>query len=493
MYGYGRSYDVREFRAERPEWQGPDGADGVRFALWADAAVVAGDSPGDRRRFALIVAHPDYRGLERQIFDVGGCEHPIRLRGESVRRLVGTGEIVSFLSSKDAPAGLILVRCMNRRASRCASCSRLYRGDTFQLVRAGIAGGKGVPVSVAGNPQAFATFTAPSFGAVHKAGDPGEPGAVCKRMGPGAKCPHGRRRGCLVRHEPGDVLVGQALCPECYDYAGQVLWNWSASRLWKAFTDNLYHHLAVHAGVSAREIRRLVRVEYVKVAEYQRRGAVHFHAQVRLDGAEGVGSVPAAWASHAVLCEAVESAARVSSVRVADGSGGEVVCRFGRECRARAVFLDGVGGLLPSQVAGYLAKYVSKGTEDAHGLDVPVSHASQIEDSGATGHVRALMRAAWRLGSVAEREGLRRWCHMLGFGGHVLTCSRGFSVTRGGLRRVREEFKAGPVAQGETYREGAMVYAGRGYGDQAVEELAADIRADMEDARRAAAEAGDAR
>ena len=39
--------------------------------------------------------------------------------------------------------------------------------DTYQLIRAGLAGGKGVPDSVAVHPCVFATFTAPSFGPVH--------------------------------------------------------------------------------------------------------------------------------------------------------------------------------------------------------------------------------------------------------------------------------------------------------------------------------------
>jgi hypothetical protein len=459
--------------------------------VWADVDPVAAgwDSPEDRRRFELIASRPDYRALERAIFNVGACSRPIRLRRQTITGLVGSGEIVDFLGGRDAPPGLILVRCMNRRASRCPSCSRLYQGDTFQLVRAGIVGGKGVPESVGSNPQAFATFTAPSFGAVHKAADPSEPGAVCKWRGRAAKCPHGRPRGCMVRHDADDVLVGQALCPDCYDYEGQVLWNLAASKLWKAFTDNLYHHLAVHAGVSQSEIRRLLRVEYVKVVEYQRRGAAHFHAQIRLDGAGGVGSPAPAWASHAVLCEAIASARRASTAQVRDGHGGWRVCRFGEQSDTKPVFLDGVGGLLPSQVAGYLAKYVSKGTEDAHGLDVPVTHRSQIEDSGTTPHVRALMRAAWLLGRDPELAGLRRWCHMLGFGGHVLTASRGFSVKRGELRAVRAAHMAGPG--GGEIEAGSYTYDGRGYGSLALEELAEDVRAEIESNRQAASDALD--
>ena len=59
------------------------------------------------------------------------------------------------------------IRCGNRRASECPSCSRVYAADTFHLIRAGVAGGKGVPDTVGDNPLVFATVTAPSFGPVH--------------------------------------------------------------------------------------------------------------------------------------------------------------------------------------------------------------------------------------------------------------------------------------------------------------------------------------
>ena len=37
------------------------------------------------------------------------------------------------------------------------------------------------------------------------------------------------------------------------------------------------------------ELRGLVRVSFAKVAEYQKRGAVHFHAMIRLDAATDCG------------------------------------------------------------------------------------------------------------------------------------------------------------------------------------------------------------
>ena len=53
--------------------------------------------------------------------------------------------------------------------------------------------------------------------------------------------------------------------------------------LWRRFTTYLPRHLARLAGLTQKTLRALVRIRYVKVAEYQARGVVHFHAVIRLD------------------------------------------------------------------------------------------------------------------------------------------------------------------------------------------------------------------
>jgi hypothetical protein len=457
---------------------------------WAERDAPASFLPLEDRWLMELARNPDFRRVQRQLFDIGGCEHPVWLRGSTLVKALGTGEIVDYLSSADAPGGLVPVRCMNRRRSRCASCSWLYQGDAFQLARAGVAGGKGVPAEVAGHPLAFVTLTAPSFGPVHRAAKkPGDP-AECRDRWARPVCVHGASLRCDQRHSPGDRVVGQAFCSECYDYAGAVLWNAQASRLWKALMDNAYHHLARHTDVSRSRVRRLVRVEYVRVAEFQARGSVHFHAVMRLDGTDGASSAPPLWASAEVLCECIESAARVSRVQVDAGPGGARVLRFGGQMLPRPVELGGAAS--PEALAGYLAGYVIKGTEDAHGSDVPVTHPSAIEDAGKTEHARALMRAAWRLGAVPELEPLhlRRWCHMLGYRGRVVTASRGFSVTFKALRAARAAFHAGPAADtGETVRVANWTYAGQGYNDPRMGSLAESVREDIEERREMAREA----
>ena len=80
------------------------------------------------------------------------------------------------------------------------------------------------------------------------------------------------------------ALVGQPLCPDCYDYLGHLVWQWWAPELWRRFTITLRRGLARHLGLSETACRQLVRVQFAKVAEFQRRGVIHFHALIRLDG-----------------------------------------------------------------------------------------------------------------------------------------------------------------------------------------------------------------
>jgi hypothetical protein len=109
----------------------------------------------------------DYQEWLGTAMAAGGCVRPIRLRG-TVRDIdAATGEVLRDLDTENLPDNAIYVPCGDRRASVCPPCAETYRADTYQLIRAGLAGGKGIPESVAIHPCVFATFTAPSFGPVH--------------------------------------------------------------------------------------------------------------------------------------------------------------------------------------------------------------------------------------------------------------------------------------------------------------------------------------
>ena len=230
----------------------------------------------------------DAEAIQDQARQVGGCEHPIRLAGQLDTIDRTTGQLERAWSSEGLPDGVVHTRCNNRRASRCEPCSRLYQQDAWQVVVSGLAGGKGVPESVAGHPTVFVTLTAPSFGPVHtRAVNTNGDVAPCRARRDQADevCPHGRPTPCTVRHGEDDPCLGQPLCVDCWDYAGAVLWNAHAGELWRRTRIRIYRELAAVTGVSERRLKREVSVAYVKVAEYQRRGVVHFHLLIRLDAA----------------------------------------------------------------------------------------------------------------------------------------------------------------------------------------------------------------
>src|SRR5204862_888166 len=84
-----------------------------------------------------------------------------------------------------------------------------------------------------------------------------------------------------TRHRSGDLLVGKPLCLECYDHDAHVIWNHHASELWRRTSIALRR--AVTRLGRAHDVK--LRIAFGKVAEYQARGVVHFHALIRLDAA----------------------------------------------------------------------------------------------------------------------------------------------------------------------------------------------------------------
>src|SRR4051794_12850644 len=144
--------------------------------------------------------------FERQLRSAGYCQRPVRLRGQTAAIDTASGEVRTTFSTEGEPDGTLLKCCGNRREAVCPSCAEVYRGDAFQLVAAGLRGGKGLPKSVCGHPVVFATLTAPSFGPVHsrRLGATGEP-RRCRPRRDAPLCPHGVRMTCGEMHEDGDA------------------------------------------------------------------------------------------------------------------------------------------------------------------------------------------------------------------------------------------------------------------------------------------------
>ena len=137
-----------------------------------------------------------------QVAQTGYCAHPVRLRGTVEHADTSTGEVRAVYSTDREPDATLLKACGNRRASVCPSCSATYQADQFQLLAAGLRGGKGIPETVAGHPRLFVTFTAPSFGPVHSRRAQGLLVYPCHPYRQGRTCPHGKRGGLLAASRP---------------------------------------------------------------------------------------------------------------------------------------------------------------------------------------------------------------------------------------------------------------------------------------------------
>ncbi len=94
-------------------------------------------------------------------------------------------------------------------------------------------------------------------------------------------------------------------------------------------------------------------------------------------------------------------------------------------------------------MAGYIAKYATKGTGAHDGADRPIRDVSHIEHLPIPAHHRRMMTTAWELGGHERYDGLhlRKWAHMLAFRGHFLTKSRRYSTTFTNLRGDRRSHR----------------------------------------------------
>ncbi|RZU74910.1 hypothetical protein EV384_3402 [Micromonospora kangleipakensis] len=332
-------------------------------------------------------------------------------------------------------------------------------------------------------------------------------------------CQHGRPAVCWARHEPGDQVLGQPLCLDCYDHDHQVVWNLFSGELWhrtKQAAERWLAKLARRRGIPRVEVvtapgntRKVppVRLSHGKAAEFQARGAVHFHALVRLDGIDPTEPTAVVPPPPGFTVTDLEDALRAAVAQVAFTTPGHPdrpegwPIAWGEQVDIRPISLTGRGEVTDSMVAGYLAKYATKSTEVTGHRSVRLDADSIGDYADPDGdHAARLIDACWRLGRptttprplldrprdhrlrpgfvdrwecpdcgthtryatcpvcVAQRQAildaqptkpatanpyarLRRWAHMLGFGGHFLTKARRYSVTFQLLRDTRVSFR----------------------------------------------------
>lgn len=158
------------------------------------------------------------------------------------------GYRTSFSRRTGRPVGKVrdhvLIRCGTRIEAKCPACSETYRKRATQLIMAGLPQPNEAAIPY------LLTFTAPSFGKVHRYDN----------------CPCGNNHKKDNREDTG--LIGAPLDPTKYGYSEQVDWHLNLSDLWAA---------------TRHRITRLFEDYHctiLRVAELQKRGAIHFHVLV---------------------------------------------------------------------------------------------------------------------------------------------------------------------------------------------------------------------
>ena len=254
-------------------------------------------------------------------------------------------------------------------------------------------------------------------------------------------------------HAEHDPVVGQPFCADCYDYDAHVIWQWWAPELWRRFTIALPRLMAKRLGVTREQAKRVVRVSFAKVAEYQVRGVIHFHAIIRIDGAPTddekypapLADVDSAWLADLVRQSVASVEYQAPPVSCAAPG---YLLRFGNQVDARPVHRsagrdDLSGAIHPETVAAYIAKYSTKSATDLDPGNRP-----------ARPHLARVRSTVMQLSELADNTYppglpeppnpyglLGKWAHMLGFRGHFASKSRRYSTTLGRLRSARRRFE----------------------------------------------------
>ncbi|MEU6764815.1 replication initiator protein RepSA [Streptomyces sp. NPDC046853] len=454
-----------------------------------DTATAAGLDPATFGDMLRVVGSERFDRWQDQIKRTGGCADPIHVTGWSITQDRATGKTLRQYSTDTEPGGRLRLACGNRRASRCPSCAWTYAGDTYHLIRAGLVGDTRheIPATIRHRPRVFTTLTAPSFGAVHNQPTRG----ACR---------------CGTAHRDDDAALGTPLDPYAYDYAGAVLFNNHAGDLWHRFVNRLRREIAARVGITQKALKETARLSYGKVAEFQKRGAVHFHAVIRIDGPDGPDTPPPTWASTELLSDAIRAAVSHPYVTVSVPPSLDAgfldgwQLRWGRQLDIRPIKAFGDDSELTEQaVASYVAKYATKAAENTGTVDRRIGNREAARVLGLPEHPRRLIEACFDLAPFYPERRLIAWAHMLGFRGHFSSKSRRYSTTLGTLRQIRADYRAAQEreALGLDGHEpdtvlvlAAWQYAGHGYtpGESA---LAASIARGLQLNRETAREALD--
>jgi hypothetical protein len=277
-------------------------------------------------------------------------------------------------------------------------------------------------------------------------------------------CGHGRHRQCDAFHDLSDPTVGQPLCGECYDYLGHVHFAWHAPELWRRFTIHLRRSLSrtlKRCGADPKDTK----ASFVKVVELQRRGVPHFHAVVRLDAASARGDEPSPPEFHLDMADFIDLV-RAAVVHTKLALDVDRVLRFGEQLDIKAVGTATSGrdadAVSNRNVAGYLAKYVTKSVADL-GINVRRLSEEGIDQLDVTDHVRRILQTIVLVSHQGQYQEMGLWLHTLGYRGHVTSKSRQFSTTMKALRDHRAEWRRQQADTGSALPEMPWAFERSGY------------------------------
>ena len=342
------------------------------------------------------------------------CSRPVTLSKTLVD--VRTGEATD--------GGTFQKACGTRLASRCPSCSEVYRRDLMTVI------GEGLDLDKhPGEAVHFLTLTAPGadhFGETHNR-------PVMRRTD---GTTYVRPCGCGVVHAEDAKVLGTPLDPDAYDYTAAAEWNAKASRLFAVTMQRLSRLAYPRTGDETQQ--QLARF---RVVEFQRRGLVHFHVLVR-------GPLTLAMFETVVRGRGKPGEPGYIKPTTSRGIG------WGPQCDMREVKQDGEHG-----VGHYLLKvaaYAIKGAGDdgadlgAHGRSMSKEAATTCTcDHFATCHDgpdQLVVPTEGGTPLVVQSEGKKptHSCtrHRLarrgwGYRGHVSSASRNWGTTLGDVRARR--------------------------------------------------------
>ena len=432
----------------------------------ARSETVEGWAPARARDAAralgeLAAVRDDHDRWMSHVAGAAGCSHPIRLVGSVTHVEAATGRITRDVHTTEMPDGVLYTPCGNRRATVCPSCAETYRADTYQLVPAGLVGGKGVPAIGRRAPVRVPHRHRPLASARSTPHRTDRAGRTLARAAPAATSSTARtasRWPASTRHADDAPELGRPLCLDCYDHPAQAVWNLHAGELWRRTM------IAARRGITALEKRHRIKLRlcYTKVAEFQARGAVHFHALVRLDGLDPIDPdavlVPDAGSAPTTSPPSCDAPWKTPGSPPPPHPARELgwPIAWGEQVDPRPVRLSAWTSTTPGRSPPAPSPATSPSTPPrppnspatpptrlapTPSATTPAWTPTPAARSTPAGTSAPAPRPPTSSEWAAGWGRLRRWAHMLGFGGHFSTRSRRYSTTLGALRQARRDWR----------------------------------------------------